>query len=127
MNLKNLVYITGVAALVFSLADFFAAQIAAATLGGEALNRIGVAGIQLRGAVGLLYVFLAYFSRNADENALRRVVGPTMMWGFIAQSVAIIYILLTGGFNALGWIFILLGAIFISAYAYLLYVQPARR
>ena len=35
------------------------------------VHPFGVGLIQLRGGVGLLFVFLAYFSRRADDNALR--------------------------------------------------------
>jgi hypothetical protein len=79
--------------------------------------------VQVRGGVGLLYVFLAYFSRKADENALRQVVGPTMMWGFVAQFIPILYLILAGVLNATAWIFIVLGIIFISAYVYFLYIR----
>lgn len=122
MTLRNLVYVTGVAALVFVLGDLFAAHPLGAMLGGN-LDAFGVANVQLRGAVGLLYCFLAYFSRRADDKALQQVIGPTMMLGFVAQSVVILYELLTGVYGPSGWIFIVLGIIFISAYAYLLYVK----
>jgi hypothetical protein len=122
MTLRNLVYLSGIAALVFVLGDLFAAAQLGAMLGGE-LNPFAVANIQVRGAVGLLYVFLAFFSRNADDNALKQVVGPTMMWGFVAQFVVILYQLLTGAYGTPGWIFILLGVVFISAYAYFLYIK----
>lgn len=122
MNLRILVYVTGIAALLFSLGDLFAASTLADLLGGT-LNSFGVAGIQLRGAVGLLYVFLAYFSRHADDNALRKVVGPTMLLGFVAQFVSILYLILTGAYNSTAWIFILLGLIFIFAYVYFLYIR----
>ncbi len=121
-NLRVLVYVTGVAALLFSLGDLFAAAPLAGMVGGQ-LDKFGVAFVQIRGAVGLLYVYLAYFARYADDNALRRVVGPTMLWGFIAQFLVILYVLLTGVFNTSGYIFIVLGAIFISAYFYLLYMR----
>lgn len=123
MALRWLVYITGVAALVFSLGDFFGAQPAAQILGNQQLTPFVVGVVQLRGAVGLLYVFLAYFARYADENALRRVVGPTMLLGFVAQFVTILFLLLTGVYGSPAWIFIVLGIIFISAYTYLLYVK----
>lgn len=123
MTLRNLVYVTGIAALVFVLGDLFLAPTLAAMLGGE-LNSFGVANVQVRGAVGLLYVFLAYFSRHADETMLKKVVGPTMMLGFVAQSLGILYVLLTpGGYGPQGWIFILLGILFISAYAYFLFLK----
>jgi hypothetical protein len=122
MNLRLLVYITGVAALVFSLGDLFAAQPSAALLGGQ-LDAFGIGLVQVRGAVGLLYVFLAYFSRHADENALKRVVGPTMLFGFVAQFLIILYLILTGVYTSPAWIFIVLGIIFISAYVYFLYVK----
>jgi hypothetical protein len=122
MTLRNLVYVSGVAALLFVLGDLFAAQSLSAMLGGT-LNPFGVANVQVRGAVGLLYCFLAYFSRHADDKALRQVIGPTMMLGFVAQFVVILYELLTGGYGPSGWIFIVLGVIFISAYAYLLYMK----
>src|SRR5262245_33640901 len=120
MTLRNLIYVTGVAALIFVLGDLFAAPQMANMLGGS-LDPFGVGIAQVRGGVGLLYVFLAYFSRNADDNALRQVVGPTMMWGFVAQFIPILYLILTGVFNATAWIFIVLGIIFISAYLYFLY------
>jgi len=122
MGLRYLVYITGVAALVFSLADLFAARQGAALLGGQ-LDAVGVGLVQVRGAVGLLYTFLAYFSRYADDNALRRVVGPTMLLGFAAQFLTILFLILTGVFNSLAWIFVVLGIIFISAYVYFLYIK----
>ncbi len=122
MNLRLLVYITGIAALLFSLGDLLAAGPLAGMLGGQ-LDKFGVALVQVRGAVGLLYVFLAYFSRLADDKTLRQVVGPTMLLGFVAQFLIILYALLTGAFNATGWIFIVLGIIFISAYVYFLYVR----
>jgi hypothetical protein len=123
MTLRNLVYLTGIAALLFVLGDLFAAPTLAGLLGGE-LNSFGVANVQVRGAVGLLYVFLAYFSRHADEATLKKVVGPTMMLGFVAQSLGILYVLLTpGGYGPQGWIFILLGILFISAYAYFLFLK----
>ena len=89
MTLRNLIYVTGVAALIFVLGDLFAAAQLANTLGGS-LNPFGVGLVQVRGGVGLLYVFLAYFSRKANDNALRQVVGPTMMWGFVAQFIPIL-------------------------------------
>ena len=122
MTLRNLIYVTGVAALIFVLGDLFAAATQANMLGGN-LDAFGVGLVQVRGGVGLLYVFLAYFSRKADDNALRQVVGPTMMWGFVAQFIPILYLILTGVFNATAWIFIILGIIFISAYVYFLYVR----
>ncbi len=122
MNLRLLVYITGIAALLFSLGDLLAAGSLAGMLGGQ-LDKFGVALVQVRGAVGLVYVFLAYFSRLADDKTLRQVVGPTMLLGFVAQFLIILYALLTGAFNATGWIFIVLGIIFISAYVYFLYVR----
>lgn len=122
MSLRLLVYITGVAALVFSLGDLLAAAPLAVMLGGR-LDNFGVAIVQVRGAVGLLYVFLAYFAKNADDKALRQVVGPTMMLGFVAQFLIILYALLNGAFNSSGYIFIVLGVIFISAYIYFLYVR----
>jgi hypothetical protein len=122
MTLRNLIYVTGVAALIFVLGDLFAAAQQANMLGGS-LDAFGVGLVQIRGGVGLLYVFLAYFSRKADDNALRQVVGPTMMWGFVAQFIPILYLILTGVFNATAWIFIVLGIIFISAYLYFLYVR----
>ena len=122
MTLRNLIYVTGVAALVFVLGDLFAAAQMANVLGGN-LDQFGVGLVQVRGGVGLLYVFLAYFSRKADDNALRQVVGPTMMWGFVAQFIPILYLILTGVYNATAWIFIVLGIIFISAYAYFLYIR----
>lgn len=122
MGLRWLVYITGVAALVFCLGDLFAAAPSAVLLGGQ-LDAFGVGLVQVRGAVGLLYVFLAFFARNADDNALHKVVGPTMMLGFVAQSVAILYLILTGVYNSAAWIFIVLGIIFISSYVYFLYVK----
>jgi hypothetical protein len=130
MTLRNLIYVTGVAALLFSLGDIFAATQMASLLGGS-LDPFGVGLIQIRGGVGLLFVFLAYFSRKADDKALRNVVGPTMLWGFVAQFIPILYLILTGVLNAVAWIFILLGIIFISAYVYFLYgqqrgAQPAR-
>src|SRR5262245_38000722 len=122
MTLRNLTYVTGVAALIFVLGDLFAAAPLANVLGGS-LDAFGVGLVQIRGGVGLLYVFLAYFSRKADDNALRQVVGPTMMWGFVAQFIPILYLILTGVLNATAWIFIVLGIIFISAYIYFLYVR----
>jgi hypothetical protein len=124
MTLRNLIYITGVAALLFVLGDLFGAAQMANLLGGS-VDAFGVGLVQLRGGVGLLYVFLAYFSRTADDNTLRHVVGPTMMWGFVAQFIPILYLILTGVFNASAWIFIVLGIIFISAYIYFLYVRKA--
>src|SRR5262245_26140731 len=120
MTLRNLTYVTGVAALLFVLGDLFAAAMLANVLGGN-LDPFGVGLVQVRGGVGLLYVFLAYFSRKADEDTLRRVIGPTMMWGFVAQFIPILYLILTGVYNATAWIFIVLGIIFISAYVYFLY------
>lgn len=120
MTLRNLIYLTGVAALVFVLGDLFAPTQLANILGGS-LNPFGVGMVQLRGGVGLLYVFLAYFSCRADDATLRRVVGPTMMWGFVAQFIPILYLILSGIYGAAAWIFIVLGVIFISAYVYLLY------
>jgi hypothetical protein len=122
MTLRNLIYVTGVAALLFVLGDLFAAAPLANVLGGT-LDPFGVGLVQVRGGVGLLYVFLAYFSRKADDTTLRQVVGPTMMWGFVAQFIPILYLILTGVYNATAWIFIVLGIIFISAYVYLLYVR----
>jgi hypothetical protein len=122
MTLRNLIYVTGVAALVFVLGDLFAAAQLANLLGGS-VDTFGVGLVQVRGGVGLLYVFLAYFSRKADENALRQVVGPTMMWGFVAQFIPILYLILAGVLNATAWIFIVLGTIFISAYVYFLYIR----
>ena len=122
MTLRNLIYVTGVAALLFVLGDIFAPVQLANMLGGN-LDRFGVGLVQVRGGVGLLYVFLAYFSRKADDNTLRNVVGPTMMWGFVAQFIPILYLILTGIYNATAWIFIVLGIIFISAYVYFLYGQ----
>jgi hypothetical protein len=122
MTLRNLIYVTGVAALLFVLGDLFAAAQLANLLGGS-LDAFGVGLVQVRGGVGLLYVFLAYFSRKADDTTLRQVVGPTMMWGFVAQFVPILYLILTGVYNATAWIFIVLGIIFISAYIYFLYVR----
>jgi uncharacterized membrane protein YecN with MAPEG domain len=46
-----------------------------------------------------------------------------MMWGFVAQFIPILYLILTGIYNATAWIFIVLGIIFISAYIYFLYGQ----
>ncbi len=123
MTLRNLVYVTGVAALVFVLGDLFAAQTLGAMLSSQPLNSFAVANIQVRGSVGMLFVILAYFSRHADENALKRVVGPTMMFGFVSQSAVILYQLLTGGYGPSGWIFIVLGVLFISAYVYFLYLK----
>ena len=120
MTLRRLIYVTGIAALVFVLGDLFAAAALAGALGGS-LDPFGVGLVQVRGGVGLLYVFLAYFARHADEHALRRVIGPTMMWGFVAQFLPILYLILTGVYNSSAWIFIVLGIIFISSYAYLLY------
>jgi hypothetical protein len=122
MTLRNLIYVTGVAALIFVLGDLFAAAQLANVLGGN-LDAFGVGLVQVRGGVGLLYVFLAYFSRYADDAALQRVVGPTMMWGFVAQFIPILYLILTGVYNASAWIFIVLGIIFISAYVYFLYIR----
>jgi len=122
MTLRNLIYVTGVAALIFVLGDLFAAAPLANMLGGN-LDPFGVGLVQVRGGVGLLYVFLAYFSRKADDNALRQVVGPTMLWGFVGQFIPILYLILTGVYNANAWIFILFGIIFISAYVYFLYVR----
>ena len=122
MTLRNLIYVTGVAALLFSLGDIFAATQMANLLGGN-IDAFGVGLIQIRGGVGLLFVFLAYFSRKADDNTLRNVVGPTMLWGFVAQFIPILYLILTGVLNAVAWIFIVLGIIFISAYVYFLYGQ----
>jgi hypothetical protein len=122
MTLRNLTYVTGVAALLFVLGDLFAAAQLANLLGGS-LDAFGVGLVQVRGGVGLLYVFLAYFSRRADDTTLRQVVGPTMMWGFVAQFIPILYLILTGVYNATAWIFIVLGIIFISAYIYFLYVR----
>jgi hypothetical protein len=122
MTLRNLIYLTGVAALLFVLGDLFAAAQQAKLLGGS-LDAFGVGLVQIRGGVGLLYVFLAYFSRKADDNTLKQVVGPTMMWGFVAQFIPILYLILTGVLNATAWIFIVLGIIFISAYVYFLYVR----
>jgi hypothetical protein len=126
MALRYLIYLTGVAALVFSLGDILASQAGANLIGGQ-LSAVAAGEIQVRGAVGLLYVFLAYFARNADDQGLRRVIAPTMMWGFVAQFVAILLLILTGVFGSAAWIFIVLGAIFIVAYIYLLYLQPSRR
>ena len=122
MTLRKLIYVTGVAALIFVFGDLFAASNLGSLLGGS-LDAFGVGLVQVRGAVGLLYVFLAYFSRKADDNALRQVVGPTMMWGFVAQFISILYLILSGVLNATAWIFIVLGVIFISAYVYFLYVR----
>jgi hypothetical protein len=128
MALRYLVYITGVAALVFSLGDILVPALQAGLVApGTSLSPYAVGAIQLRGAVGLLYTFLAYFAKNADDETLRRVIGPTMMLGFVAQSLAILYLLFTGVMNSTGWIFIVLGIIFISAYVYLLYVRPSAR
>jgi hypothetical protein len=77
MTLRNLIYVTGVAALIFVLGDVFAAAQTANLLGGS-LDAFGVGVVLVRGGVGLLYVFLAYFARKADDNALRNVVGPTI-------------------------------------------------
>ena len=126
MTLRNLIYLTGVAALIFVLGDLFAAAQMANLLGGN-LDAFGVGLVQVRGGVGLLYVFLAFFSRRADDASLRQVVGPVMMWGFVAQFIPILYLILTGIFNATAWIFIVLGILFISAYIYLLYIQTGTR
>src|ERR671939_139567 len=64
MTLRNLIYVSGVAALIFVLGDLFAAAQMANLLGGS-LDAFGVGLVQVRGGVGLLYVFLAYFSRNS--------------------------------------------------------------
>ena len=120
MNLRNLVVVTGVAALLFSLA-FLLISAPYFEFFGAPLNAGGVVAAQLGGSVGFLYVFLAYFARNADEQTLRQIVGPTMFFGFLAQFLAAVYVRLTGGFNTFGWIFAVLGLIFLSAYAYLLW------
>jgi hypothetical protein len=123
MTLRNLVYLTGVAALLFVLGDFFGAVPLGAMLSTEPLNSFAIANIHVRGSVGMLFVILAYFSRYADEHTLKRVIGPTMMFGFVSQSVVILYELLTGGYGPSGWIFIVLGVLFISAYVYFLYIK----
>src|ERR1051325_640921 len=99
MTLRNLIYVTGVAALIFVLGDLFAATQMANVPGGN-LDQFGVGLVQVRGGVGLLYVFLAYFSRKADDNALKQVVGPTMMWGFVGQFIPILHLILPRGYNA---------------------------
>lgn len=124
MTLRNLVYVTGVAALVFVLGDLFAVQTLGAMLNPESLGAFATANIHVRGAVGMLYVFLAYFSRHADEKTLQQVVGPTMMLGFVAQSLGILYeLVVSHQYGSSGWIFIVLGILFISAYAYFLYIK----
>ena len=125
MTLRNLVYVTGVAALVFVLGDLFLAVPLGAMLNPTGtLSDFALANIHVRGAVGMLYVFLAYFSRHADEDMLKRVVGPTMMLGFVAQSVGILYeLVVSRQYGPSGWIFIVLGVLFISAYAYFLYIK----
>lgn len=74
MSLRLLVYVTDVAALVFCLRDIFAAQLQAGLLGGS-LNAFGIGAVQFRRAVGLLYAFLAFFSRHADEKTLKQGSG----------------------------------------------------
>lgn len=124
MTLRNLIYLTGVAALLFVLGDLFAAQTLGPMLNPEPLGAFAIANIHVRGAVGLLYVFLAYFSRHADETALKQVVGPTMMFGFVAQALGILYeLVVSHQYGPSGWIFIVLGILFISAYVYFLYIK----
>lgn len=124
MTLRNLIYLTGIAALVFVLGDLFAVQTLGAMLNPEPLGAFAVANIHVRGAVGLLYTFLAYFSRHADEATLKQVVGPTMMLGFVAQSLGILYeLVVSRQYGPSGWIFIVLGILFISAYVYFLYIK----
>lgn len=123
MTLRNLVYVTGVAALVFVLGDLLGAQALGAMLSSEPLGPFAISNIHVRGSVGMLFVFLAFFARHADENALKRVVAPTMMFGFVSQSVVILYELLFGAYGPSGWIFIVLGVLFISAYVYFLYIK----
>ncbi len=51
MNLRNLIVLTGIAALAFSLGDLFIAGTMASWLGGQ-LSPFAIGAVQLRGAVG---------------------------------------------------------------------------
>jgi hypothetical protein len=126
MNLKIVLIINAVVALVFGFAFLLIPGDLAAQYGVEtnaAMNYMG----QLLGAAFIGFAVLTWWARNANDSTARRAIVLSFFIGNVAGFVVALIGQLNEVVDTLGWSTVAIYLLFALAYGYFQFFKPASR
>lgn len=123
MNLRNLFLIQAIAFALAGLIVLLAPQQFMATYGAE-LDEAGIGLARLYGATVLMAAVIFWLGRNsAPSEARRALVVGALIGNALAALVGILNVV-SGAYNALLWVSVVIWLLFALGFAYFLFAQP---
>ncbi len=123
MKLKTLMSIKSVVCWVFGLL-FLILPVQALAIYGLTLGTEGVMMTRLFGASFILLAMWLGLERDTEEASSKRAVAISVSVGDLLGCAVMVYYLLTGSGNALGWVNALVYLLFAVGFGYTLIAEP---
>jgi len=121
MKLSYLMVVNAVVNTIFGIALVLVPESLVAFLGVMAMERVAE---QLFGAQLIGFAVLNLFARNAKEGETRRAIVLANLVANMIGFIVTLTIQLSGAWNALGWIVVVIPLLFALGFAYFLLVRP---
>jgi hypothetical protein len=123
MNLKNLFMITAVVSVIFGVL-FLVVPATTMDLYGVTLDEAAVWIARLLGASFLGFGVVAWLAKDAEASRARRAIEVGYFAGFAIGFVVDLLGQLSGVFNGLGWVTVIIYLLFAAGYGYFAFMKP---
>jgi hypothetical protein len=123
MNMKNLFMATAVVGAFFGLL-FLLVPAATMDFYGVTLDEAGEWLGRLLGAAFLGFAAVAWLARDAEASRARRAIEVGYFAGFAIGFVVDLLGQLSGVFNGLGWVTVIIYLLFAAGYGYFAFMKP---
>lgn len=124
MKLNTLFTITTVGALAFTIAFLFFPGPYLSIFGLQADSATLWVSRYL-GSAAFGYTLLAWFARNSADSEARRAIVLAMLGVWSVSFIGLLLGQIAGMVNSLGWVMVVLMALFTAAYGYFQFVKPS--
>jgi hypothetical protein len=123
MSYKVIFVINALIAIVFGIAFLVVPTIALKQFGVDEYASTKLV-LQFFGTGLLTIGLLAWFAKNVTDASVQRGMGVAMLIGSLAGLVMAVIGVATGAVRILGWLAIVLYAVFVLGYGFLLFLRP---
>jgi hypothetical protein len=124
MKLTTLLTITAIISVFFALGFLLTPNLILG-LYGVTTDGSGMFIARLVGAAGSMFAVLAWLARGHTLAEARRAIVPAFLIAFLLQTIVFAVGTITGVFNALGWVIVILVGLFTVAFAYMQFAAPS--
>jgi len=123
MSYKVVFVINALVALVFGVAFLVVPTIALKQFGVDEYASTKLV-LQFFGTGLLTIGLLAWFAKNVTDAGVQKGMGVAMLIGSVAGLVMSVIGVATGAVRTLGWLAIVIYAVFVLGYGFLVFLQP---